>query len=200
MKNSQGSIAARVAAAGGLALLLSAPIVAAPQDYRRDTATEYRADRLSVQGRINSIRRVGDYYNITLDHGAYSYNVPLSTAGTRDLRIGAEVRFGGFITGETVNVDMIALPGENYYTTDPNYRAVPFGSNGWMSGTVQRVDRKLGYLEIRDDGSGQTVKIDVRHMNLRKPVNVWGIRAGDHISINGGWENRDTFDAKRIEY
>ena len=131
MKNSQGSIAARVAAAGGLALLLSRTDCPAPQDYRRDTATEYRADRLSVQGRIDSIRRVGDYYNITLDHGAYSYNVPISTVGTRALRIGADVRLGGFITGDTVNVDMIATPGETYYTTDPNYRAVPFGSSGW---------------------------------------------------------------------
>ena len=48
--------------------------------------------------------------------------------------------------------------------------------------------------------AGQVFKIDVRHMNLRKPVNVWGIRAGDRIAVNGSWEKADTFDARRIEY
>jgi hypothetical protein len=42
--------------------------------------------------------------------------------------------------------------------------------------------------------------VDVRHMNLRHPINVWGMRAGDHISINGSWENRDQFDARLIQY
>ena len=200
MKNSQCSTAARIVGASGLAVLLSTSILAAPQDYRRDTATEYRADRLSVQGRISGIRRAGDYYTVTLDHGTYSYNVPIATVGTRNLHPGDVVRLGGLVNGDIVSVDMLATPGEAYYAADPNYRAVPFGSDGWMSGTVQRVDRHLGYLEIRDEASGQTFKVDVRHMNLRKPVNVWGIRAGDHISVNGSWENRETFDARRIEY
>jgi hypothetical protein len=64
----------------------------------------------------------------------------------------------------------------------------------------ERVDRHLGYLSIRDDASGTLVKIDVRHMNVRHPVNIWAARAGDHISINGSWENRDTFDARLVEY
>jgi hypothetical protein len=37
-------------------------------------------------------------------------------------------------------------------------------------------------------------------MNMRRPINVWDIHAGDHITVNGGWENRDTFDANRVEY
>jgi len=55
-------------------------------------------------------------------------------------------------------------------------------------------------LEVRDDSTGEVIKIDVRHMNLRRPVNVWGVRAGEHISINGSWEHRDTFDARLIQY
>jgi len=31
-------------------------------------------------------------------------------------------------------------------------------------------------------------------------VNVWGIRPGDRITINGSWEKRGTFDATRVEY
>jgi hypothetical protein len=184
----------------GLALLLSAPVFAAPQDYGRQGAVEFQADRLSTQGRISSVSRVGDSYRISLDRGSYSYLVPTAVIGTRDLRIGSNVRLSGILNGNIVSVDMLALPGEANYTADPYYRAVPFGSTGWMSGTVQRLDRHLGYLQMKDDASGQVVKIDVRHMNLRRPVNVWGIRPGDHVSINGSWENRDTFDARRIEY
>jgi hypothetical protein len=69
-----------------------------------------------------------------------------------------------------------------------------------MTGAVQRVDRHLGYLTIREDGSGQIFKIDVRHMDRSRPVNVWGIRAGDRIAVRGNWEKADTIDARRIEY
>ena len=58
----------------------------------------------------------------------------------------------------------------------------------------------MGYITIREDTSGRLIKIDVRHMDRARPVNVWGIRAGDRITVNGGWEKRDTFNATRVEY
>src|SRR5205814_1501065 len=140
-------------------------------------------------GTISSISRSGDQYQIMLDHGTYTYYIPVSTVGARDLRIGGNVRLSGLIgPNDIVDVDMVAMPSEAYFTTDPHYVALPFGTAGWMTGVVQRVDRHLGYLTIREDGSGQVFKIDVRHMNLRKAVNVWGIRAGDRIAVNGSWE------------
>src|SRR5258708_37826822 len=102
----------------------------------------------------------------------------------RDLRVGDQIRIGGLVTGDTVSADMVAFVGEPYYMSDPAYRGVPFGSTGWLSGTVQRADRHLGYLEVRDDSTGEGIKIDVRHMNLRPPLNVCVVPAGDHISIN----------------
>ena len=194
------SLAAKIVGACSLTLLLGASVFAAPQDYPRDTRNEYRADRISTQGRIRDVRREGDRFRIMLDRGSYPYYVPVTTIGDRDLRVGNEIRLGGFVAGNIVNVDLVAFRGDPSYDADPNYRAVPFGSSGWMAGVVERVDRHLGYLVIRDDAGGQTVKIDVRHMNLRRPVNVWGIHAGDHITINGAWEKRDTFDAQRIEF
>lgn len=185
-------------AASGLALLMSAPMLAAPQN--NPGTVEYRTDRISSQGPITGVERVGDQYKVTLNNGLYSYYVPMSMVNGRDLRIGDSVRIDGLVSGERVNANMIAFTGEPSYTHDPYYRGVPYGSNGWLSGTVQRTDRHLGYVEIRDDATGQLMKVDVRHMNLRRPVNVWGMRAGDHISINGSWEKRDLFDARRIEY
>ena len=191
-------VVAQLAAASGLALLLSTAAYAAPQQDRDDY--QYRADRISTQGRITAISQEGDQYRVTLNHGEYAYFIPMATVRNRDLRVGAQIRIGGVVSGDMVNADMVAVVGQPYYTADPAYRGVPFGSNGWLSGTVQRVDRHLGYLTIRDDAGGGLVKIDVRHMNLRHPVNIWGARAGDHISINGSWENRDTFDARLVEY
>ena len=179
--------AARITGVIAVALLLS--------------TTAFAADRISTQGTIDSISRAGDQYRIVLDHGTYTYYVPMSSVGARDLRVGSNVRISGLVApNDVVNVDMLALPGEAYYITDPHYTALPYGTNGWMTGIVQRVDRHLGYLTLREDVSGQVFKIDVRHMNLRKPVNVWGVRAGDRIAVNGSWEKADVFDAKRIEY
>ncbi len=61
-------------------------------------------------------------------------------------------------------------------------------------------NRHMGYLTIRDDSTGAFETIDVRHMDRGRPVNVWGIRSGDHVSVLGSWERRDRFDAQRIEY
>ena len=187
------------AAAGALVLLLGMPAIAAPQQYDRDRR-EYRSDRLTTQGRITSMVSEGDRFRVTLDHGAYTYFVPRSTARAADLRIGSRVRLGGIVNGDFVTVDVLAFPGDPHYVNDPYYQAVPRGSNGWMSGTVERVNRHLGYMTIREDSTGNFVKIDVRHINMRRPINVWDIRTGDHITVNGGWENRDTFDATRVEY
>jgi len=191
MKNKHLTL--QLALAMGLALLLSASA------FAQDTYS-YRADRISTQGRITSVTRQGDMYMITLNHGGYTYDVPLAIAGARNLQVGDLIRINGLVSGDLVNTDLIALPGETYYVTDPMYRGVPYGSSGWMTGTVQSLNRHLGYLVVRDDATGANYKIDVRHMDRQRPVNVWGIRPGDHISINGGWEKRDTFNAVRIEY
>ena len=160
----------------------------------------YQGDRISTQGRITSIVQRGDMYQVTLNHGGYTYLVPVTSVNGRSLQVGDRVRLDGLVNGEVVNSDMIAFEGQPNYIADPMYRAVPYGSSGWMSGTVQRVDRHLGYLVVRDDATGINNKIDVRHMDLRHPVNVWGIKPGDHISFSGSWENRDTFNVNRIEY
>src|SRR5712691_10017766 len=164
------SLAVQIAAASGLAFLLSTSVFAAPQDYGRDTRAVYRADRISTQGRISMISREGDRYLIKLDHGAYDYWVPVATFGDRPLQVGDQVRLSGIVNGDLVNVDMLAAAGEPYYTVDPNYVAVPFGTNGWMTGTVQNLNRHMGYVTIKEDTSGQLIKIDVRHMDRGHPV------------------------------
>src|SRR3977135_3098503 len=99
---------APLVAASGLALLLSSTAMAAPQpqDY------QYRADRISTQGEITSMSREGDQYRVVLNHGSYTYYIPVSAIRSRDIRVGDRVRLGGVVSGNSVNTDYIAFSGE----------------------------------------------------------------------------------------
>lgn len=175
----------------GLMLLLGTAAFALPA---------YRADRISTQGTVTSVTRVGDQYQIGLNHGSYMYYVPISMIGARDIRVGDQVRVGGVITGDTVNSDYIAFSGTPAYARDPSYMSVPYGQSGWLSGTVTRLHQHYGYLDIRDDATGLPMKVDVRSMDEKRSVNVWSTKPGDHINVRGSWSDRDTFRADRVVY
>ncbi len=160
-------------------------------------AQDYRGDRISVVGTVTGMQRMGPgQFSVNLDHGRYTYYVPAAEVHNRDIRIGDRVRIDGFVgDSNIVNAEMIAFAGEPAYTTDPYYRTVPYGSTGWLSGTITQDNRRLGYMRIRDDNTGQLVKIDTRsvpeHLTLRR---------GDHVSVNGAWEQRDLFQATRVAF
>jgi hypothetical protein len=180
-----------LALAVGLMLLVGTAAFALPA---------YRADRISTQGTITSVTRVGDQYQVSLNHGAYSYYVPVAMVQNHDIRVGDQVRLGGIITGDTVTTDYVAFSGTPAYARDPSYQGVPYGQSGWLSATVIRPHQHYGYLEVRDDASGLPMKIDVRKMDEKHSVNVWRAQTGDHINVLGSWENRETFRADRVVY
>lgn len=75
-----------------------------------------------------------------------------------------------------------------------------YGSSNFVNGVVQDVNRDLNYVTVRDEATGQSVKIDVRRMDTRRSVNVWNLRAGDRVGVNGTWEDRDTFQADTVNF
>ena len=84
-----------------------------------------------------------------------------------------------------------------------NYQSMTSGygsTANFINGTVQSVNRDLGYVTVRDDATGNIIKIDVRKMDTRRSVNVWQLRTGDRIATSGTWENRDTFQADRVNF
>ncbi len=178
--------AARTAILIAFALLLATAAFAQPA---------YRTDRMSTVGVVTSMQQSGDQYIVTLNHGGFTYYVPAADVQNRNLRIGDRVRIDGFVNGNAVTANMIAFAGQPYYTRDPYYVSVPYGSNGWMSGVVTDVNRRLGYFWMTDDASGRPVKIDMRHLAQR-----FDFRRGDHLTVDGGWERRNLFDATRIVY
>ena len=61
------------------------------------------------------------------------------------------------------------------------------------------MNRELNYFTVRDNATGQPVKIDVRDMDTRRSVNVWNLRTGDRITINGSWDG-DRFKAEMVGF
>lgn len=175
-----------IAAAVTLAALMSAPAFAMQQ-----TATTN--SRMTTQGRVTTMVRQGNQYLVTLDNGGYSYYVPLTTAQNAKLRVGEVVSLSGYGTANGMNVDLISAANRPYSNASTYGR-------GSMSAIVQSTNRHLNYLNVRDEATGQRLKIDVRHMDTRRSVNVWHLRAGDRIVVNGGWENRNTYDAQTVNF
>ncbi|HSP34144.1 MAG TPA: hypothetical protein VLU46_07515 [Thermoanaerobaculia bacterium] len=175
-----------IAAASGLALLMSAPAFAV-QDGRYAQAQTMNA-RSTTQGRITMLAREGDQYRIQLDGGGYNYYVPLSLVRDRNLQVGDTVSLTGFGRANGMTVDVMAPVGA--YDN----------SAGTVTGIVQNTNRRLNYVTVRDQATGQRFKVDVRNMDTRRSVNVWHLRTGDRIVVNGGWENRNTFNAQTVNF
>ena len=185
MQTQQG-ISVRFAMVFGLALLLCAPLAMA------------QTGRITYQGHVTSMVADGAGYRVTLDNGGYSYWVAAATINDRNVRMGDFVRFDGYGNNGLVTVDSVAwLGGPNYNPApyQPMYSSAPEGA---ITGTVQYVNRHYNYIDMRADGTGRMIRIDVRNMDTRASVNVWRLRSGDRINVTGGWEGRGRFQADRV--
>ena len=171
-----------------LALLLCAPMAMA------------QSGRITYQGHVNSMTADGAGYRVTLDNGGYTYWVPAATITDRNIHMGDYVRFDGYGRNGIVTVDTAAYLGGSdyrpYNNGQPMYSNAP--DSAAMSGTVQSVNRHYNYFEMRADGTGRMIRVDVRNMDTRGSVNVWRLRPGDHVNVTGGWENRGRWQADRV--
>ena len=150
-------------------------------------------------------------------------NRDLKYITVRDQSSGAPVRIDvrNMDTRRSVNVwdlrtgDLVTAHG-TWAKNNSRFRAdfvnftgnVPMSSGGYnpntpnvLTGTVVSVKRDLNYFTLRDDATGQQVKIDVRNMDTRRSPNVWKLRAGDRITVDGIWSgNRDRFQADMVRF
>lgn len=171
-----------------LALLLCAPMAMA------------QSGRVTMQGHVTGLVADGAGYRVTLDNGGYSYWVPAATINDRNIHMGDYVRFDGYGREGLVTVDSAAYLGGRDYRPYNNGQPMYSSANpdGAMSGTVQSVNRHYNYFEMRADGTGRMIRVDVRNMDTRGSVNVWRLRPGDHVNVTGGWENRGRWQADRV--
>jgi uncharacterized protein DUF5666 len=112
-------------------------------------------------------------------------------------------------TGDLVTAHGTIAKNGNFRADFVNFSSsVPMASGGYnantvnvLSGTVDSVNRDLNYFILRNDVTGQPVKIDVREMDTRRSVNVWNLRAGDRITVSGSWApQNDRFQAATVNF
>lgn len=181
-----------------------------------ENADTYRADRvMSASGR--ALNRLANGVTGTVEE----VNRDLNYVTVRDAATGRSVKIDvrRMDTRRSVNVWQLrngeTVTANGTWAKNGTFRAdfVNFGNNGPMasgygyespnmiSGTVEAVNRDLNYVTVRNDATGQPIKIDVRQMDTRRSVNVWNLRTGDHINVTGAWtRDRDRFQAEMVKF
>jgi hypothetical protein len=144
--------------------------------------------RVSIEGRVTGVVHEHDGDRVNLDRGNYSFWVPSSLLGRRQLRIGDQVRLAGVYRGSVVRVD--DLDWISHY---------PEGDVSYLSGRVEQVNRFEQRLVLRDD-RGRKIDVDGRSIsdNRRRHIELNEIRRGDTVTLRGRWTH-GTFYALRIE-
>ena len=168
---------------------------------RNDDSRSYRDnERVTVQGRVQSFRQERDGYRINLDRDSRSYWVPSSHFRNRGrgLRVGINITLGGVFRGGSIYVDNVGWPDYDGY-----YGQGGYGSDyrdGYLRGTVDRIDVYRNVMVVRDDDSGRYVTVYMRRTDDRRnrSIDLNDLRRGDYITLSGDW-SRGAFTAYRIE-
>lgn len=184
-----------------------------------ENSDTYRADRVMfANANPRALNRLSNGLTGTVE----DINRDLNYITIRDQATGQAVRVDvrNMDTRRSVNVwqlrngDLVTTHGA--FTKNGRFRAdfvnftssVPMASGGYadnspnmISGTVESVNRGLNYITVRNNATNQPVKIDVRNMDTRRSVNVWNLRAGDYISVDGTWAREgDRFLAEKVSF
>ena len=142
--------------------------------------------RVSAQGRIKSVYGERDHYRVVLDRGDYSFRIPASLLGRRELRVGMNVRLEGVYRGGYVwvdNVDFIT-PSERW--------------DDYVTGRIERINRYEQRLTLRDE-RGRVIDVELRGADERHRRNdINDLHRGDRVTLRGRWQG-GTFYLYRIE-
>jgi Ni/Co efflux regulator RcnB len=163
---------------------------------QRDNSSSQRTyrdnDRVSARGRVTSFAHERDGYRVRIDGRRESYWVPQSYFRNRGRgpSVGVQIVLGGIFRSGSVYVDDVNWPDDSYgaYGHD----------NGYVAGTVERVDYRSSMADIRDDRSGRIIRVDLRADSGRRSLDIRDMRRGDYIELSGRW-NGSVFQAYNID-
>lgn len=169
-----------------------------------------RDNRVTVEGRVQSVTHERDGYRVQLDRGGYSYwvpelsirNAPRNRGRMSDLRVGVSIRLGGILGPRSVvNVDVVDWLGDEGYYDGGNRGGYDRGyERNILRGTVERVDFRRGVIVVRDGRSGRFVTAALRRgAGYGRGLGIDDVRRGDRIALVGSWTRGDIFDADRID-
>ncbi|MGZ8812139.1 MAG: hypothetical protein ACXW29_13445, partial [Thermoanaerobaculia bacterium] len=149
-----------------------------------------RGQRFDGHGRVQRFVRERNGYRVWIG-GGYPIFVPFSYWRLHPLRIGLNIRFGGYWDplGYWSVYDYSPYDGYGYGS---RYNDVY--TSGEIRGVVESVDFRRGTLVINDDISRQFVTV-----TLPRDRRVESIRPGDYVDFSGDWSRRGVFNAYRLE-
>jgi hypothetical protein len=183
------------------------------ETYRADRVmfanrNPHAANRMSngVSGTVEEVNRDLNYIIIRDQVTGQPVKVDVRKMDTRRSINVWQLRSGDIVTTQgkwTKNNRLFRADFVNFGNTLPMASGYNGGysSPNMLSGTVESVNRELNYFMLRSDVTGQPVKIDVRQMDTRRSVNVWNLRAGDRITVDGSWNpEHDRFTAEMVRF
>ena len=159
-------------------------------------------ERVSSYGRVDRCERWHGGYRVWIGGGLYPIFVPFERWNLFPLRIGLNIRFGGFWDPLGYWSVYDYSPYDGYYNGG-YYNGGGYGNvygyndgytSGAIRGTVESIDFRRGTMVINDDTSRQFVTI-----TLPRDRRIDEVRAGDYVEFSGGWTRRGTFEAVRLE-
>ena len=150
----------------------------------------HRGQRFDGHGRVERFVRERNGYRVWIG-GRHPIFVPFSHWRRHPLRIGLNIRFGGYWDplGYWSVYDYSPYNGYGYTSSyDDVY------TSGDIRGVVESVDFRRGTLVIDDDISRQFVTV-----TMPRDRRVESIRPGDYVDFSGQWSRRGVFNADRLE-
>jgi hypothetical protein len=177
----------QLAAITALIATLATPSLFA-ENRRHDATDDWRgrsnhSRNIAVEGRVSDIDRNRNEIVIRLDRGNYVLIADRNTSGLRSVERGDFIRATGSVDRGRMYVDRISE------LRDEDHRGGR--DDRYLSGVVQRVDRRANVAWVQLERSNRVVAIEGRRVD--------DLRRGDRITARGDWQRNGRFEAERID-
>ena len=201
MKKTQALVALTLIVA-----MLATPSLFADNRHRDETYRVRDAGRIvTLDGRITDIDRDRNGFVIRLAGERYTLFAPVQTRVSnsmsrqrkadrvRDLERGDVIRATGRLNARGyVDVRSITL-----VRSEDRYRD---RNDAWISGVVERVERRGRIVWIEEARSRRIIAVDMRRLDRNRRVyDADDLRRGDRVSFRGDWTRNGRFEAESLD-
>ncbi len=160
----------------------------------------YRAhERVSSYGRVDRYERSRNGYRVWIGGGLFPIFIPFEHWRLHPLRVGINIRFGGYWDPLGYWSVYDYAPYDGYY--NGGYNGGYYGnvySSGYTSGSirgvVESIDYRRGTLVLNDDISRQFVTV-----TMPRDRSMDDVREGDYVEFSGDWTRGGIFNAYRLD-
>lgn len=160
---------------------------------------------VTMEGRIRSLDRDRNGYQVQLDRGQYRYFIPQSVVqsysrGDRrrsDLRVGVTIRLTGLLDSR----GYVYVSSANW-RDDRRFYDHGYGDRrDYLRGVVRAIDERRGVMRVQERSTDRwvTVRIPARARHRSRGVDFDDVRRGDFVVLAGDWIGREVFESYRIE-